>query len=72
MYAEEAAVSCGVTGWVRNLPTGQVEVLIEGDKKAVEEMVLWCHKGPAAANVASVEVSLEPYHGDFTDFRAVS
>ncbi len=72
MYAEEEAVKCGVTGWIRNLPTGQVEVLIEGDKKAVEEVVRWCHKGPSAANVASVEVSWETYHGDFTDFRTVA
>jgi acyl-CoA synthetase (AMP-forming)/AMP-acid ligase II len=47
-------------------------VLIEGDKKAVEEMVLRCHKGPSAAKVASVEVAWEPCHGDFTDFRTVA
>jgi len=71
MYAEEEAVGRGLTGWIRNLPSGQVETLLEGDKKAIEEMVQWCHKGPPAAKVTRVEVEWETYRGDFNDFRTV-
>ena len=71
MYAEEEAVGRGLTGWIRNLPSGQVETLLEGDKKAIEEMAQWCHKGPPAAKVTRVEVEWETYRGDFNDFRTV-
>ncbi len=71
MEAEQEARSRNLTGWVRNLPTGQVEALFEGDKTQVEEMIAWCHKGPVAARVVSVETTWEAYHGDFVDFRIV-
>lgn len=47
----------GLTGWVRNLPDGDVEAVFEGPAEAVEELVAWCRRGPPAAEVSSVEVS---------------
>ena len=44
----EQAVALGVTGWVRNLADGRVEVVLEGPEAAVERVVQWCHDGPAA------------------------
>jgi acylphosphatase len=71
LYAEKEALEKRLTGWVRNLPDGRVEVLLEGEKQAVEEMIAWCRQGPEAAKVTDVEVSFEPYHGNFKDFRTV-
>lgn len=71
MYAEEEAIGRDLTGWVRNLPSGQVETVLEGEKKAIEEMIQWCHKGPPAAKVTRIEVEWESYRGDFNDFRTV-
>lgn len=71
MYTEEEALRRNLTGWVRNLPTGQVEAVFEGAKKSIEEMILWCHKGPPAARVTDVSVDWGPFRGDFTDFRTV-
>ena len=72
MYTEEEAKKRELTGWVRNLPTGQVEALFEGEQEAIEEMIAWCHKGPTAARVTKVETTWEKYCGDFTDFRTVT
>ena len=47
----------GVTGWVRNLSDGRVEALIEGPDEAVEAMVEWCRRGPAAARVDRVAIA---------------
>lgn len=69
MYAEEEAAARNICGWVRNLPSGHVEAVFEGDKAAVESIIEWCHKGPPAAKVTSVKVTWENYTGDFTDFR---
>lgn len=59
----------GVMGWVRNLPDGRVEAVFEGDKKKVEEIVAWCHKGPPGARVSKVEISWEPFTGEFSRFE---
>jgi acylphosphatase len=61
----------GLTGWARNLPDGRVEALFEGDKRVVEDMLKWCHKGPPSAYVDLVEVEWQAYQGDLTDFRIV-
>ncbi|MBM4458159.1 MAG: acylphosphatase [Chloroflexi bacterium] len=51
------AMGLGLTGWVRNQWDGSVEALFEGPAEAVDRMVAWCHRGPAAAEVTAVEVS---------------
>ena len=47
----------GVTGSARNLAGGGVEVVAEGDGRAVEALLEWCRRGPEGARVESVEVS---------------
>ncbi len=66
--AQEAAGRVGVTGWVRNLPDGRVEALIEGPAEAVERMIEWLRVGPKGARVTAVHLSEEPYRGECTDF----
>lgn len=65
----EEAVRLGVGGWVRNLPNGCVEAVFEGEKKKVEEIVGWCHKGPLGARVTKVDVSWEQFKGEFSRFE---
>jgi acylphosphatase len=38
-------------GWVRNLPDGDVEVLVQGEPKNVEALVDFCRRGPRASRV---------------------
>lgn len=52
---KEQADRLGVFGWVRNLPDGDVEALLEGAPEQVEALVRWCHTGPPAARVDAVE-----------------
>ncbi len=66
--ARDEAVRLGVGGWVRNLPDGTVAAVFEGEKKKVEAVVAWCHKGPPGARVSSVDVSWEPPTGEFRRF----
>ena len=53
-FAKDVAQSEGVTGWVRNLPDGRVEALVEGEAEAVTrvERALW--QGPGGARVTAV------------------
>ncbi len=58
----------GVTGWVRNLPNGDVEAVVEGDSERVDRLIAWCHHGPPAARVDGVSVSWETVTAEFTRF----
>jgi len=56
MFAEARAAVEGVHGYVRNLPDGQVEALVEGDDEAVDRVELALRRGPAGARVESFAV----------------
>lgn len=57
-----------LSGWVRNLPEGQVEAVVEGEEEKVERLVSWSHIGPSRAKVTKVEVIREPYTGEYERF----
>ncbi len=67
----EVARELGLTGWVRNVPDGTVEAVVEGDRTAVERIIAWAHEGPPLAKVEKVDVKWESYRGEFRDFRIV-
>jgi acylphosphatase len=58
-----------LTGWVRNLPGGVVEVKAEGEKLGLEKLVGYLKKGPPAARVDNVKVEWADYAGEFSGFR---
>ncbi|MBI5547830.1 MAG: acylphosphatase [Deltaproteobacteria bacterium] len=66
--AREEAVRLGVTGWVRNLPGGEVEAEVEGPDALVEEFIRWCWKGPRAATVSDVKVTRKEHQGELKGF----
>ncbi|NPA15134.1 MAG: acylphosphatase, partial [Deferribacteres bacterium] len=66
--ARDVARRLGLTGWVRNLPDGRVEIVAEGDKEALNEFIKWCWEGPPLARVDDVKVVWEPYTGEFDTF----
>lgn len=67
--AFEQATRLGVKGWVRNCPDGSVEVVAEGERKKIEELVSWCHHGPPGAHVHHVGLKWEDFQNEFADFR---
>ncbi|MEC4984654.1 MAG: acylphosphatase [Oscillatoria sp. PMC 1068.18] len=52
-----------INGWVRNLSDGRVEAVFEGEKKAVETILVWCETGPTSAVVKDVTVKNEELEG---------
>ena len=62
------ANSLAVTGWVRNLKDGRVEVMAEGNKEKIEDLISQLKQGPSLARVENVEVDWEEYKGEFRDF----
>ena len=48
------ALKLGITGYAKNLPNGDVEVLANGDEAALDRLCQWLHEGPPMAKVSSV------------------
>ncbi|NBD33250.1 MAG: acylphosphatase [Cyanobacteria bacterium] len=63
LSTQSEAVKLGIKGWVRNVFDGSVEAVFEGEKKAVAQMIQWCHQGPPAAVVKNVQVEYETPEG---------
>lgn len=59
----------GITGFVRNLQDGSVEIVAEGDREQLEQLLKVVQRGPSGAVVERVDVNWELATGEFTDFR---
>jgi acylphosphatase len=69
--ARQWAVELNLTGWVRNLPDGRVEAVVEGDKPALDDLIRRLREGPPFAQVDDLDVEWELALGDFTDFQII-
>jgi acylphosphatase len=66
----DEARSLGLTGWVRNLPSGdEVEIVAEGSRRNLQMLWAWAHTGPPGARVHDVTEEWSDYRGEFTSFR---
>lgn len=51
---QQEARKLDLTGWVRNLPDGAVELEVQGDSSDVDRLIDWCWQGPPDASVRRV------------------
>ena len=57
-FVQQHAQALGLSGWARNLPDGaSVEVVAEGQRASLDELLVHLHRGPPRARVAVVEAS---------------
>ncbi len=61
-----------LTGWVRNTPDGNVEVLAEGARIGLAQLLAFLRKGPAAAHVTRVTPTWLRFAGEFSEFEIAS
>jgi acylphosphatase len=54
VFAHRAAAEAGVRGWVRNLPDGSVETVVEGEPEAVDRYLQRLRRGPLIGKVTRV------------------
>ena len=65
---QEVAQRLGLTGWVKNLLDGNVEVLAQGEKEKIEKLIEWCKKGSDGARVDDVEIKWNDVINNFEGF----
>lgn len=58
-----------VSGWIRNLPDGDVEAVFEGEAESVEALIDFCKVGPPRARVTRSEVTWETVTDQDEAFR---
>ena len=67
-FVSDQAQSIGLTGWVRNVYDGQVEVVAEGTRGDLEKLLRSLQRGPSGAHVHHVTEEWSPATGDFHRF----
>src|SRR5688572_29814676 len=55
-WTNDAALSLGLDGWVKNASDGSVEAVFSGPPAAVGEMLKRCAQGPRDAKVTAVTI----------------
>ncbi len=68
-FTLDAAHALGLTGWVRNLRDGRVEVLAEGALEDLNRLLAVLRKGPVSGEVTDVAYEFTGATGEFEGFR---
>ena len=67
-FARETANEFGITGYVRNLPDGSLEVVAEGEEDVLKEFLEMLRDGPRSARVTDIQVSWGPPSDEYDRF----
>ena len=68
-YAKTNAEKVRVTGYVKNMPDGRVEVVAEGDEFDVLSFIQFIRSGPPGSVIDGFDVEWLPDRGEFKDFE---
>ncbi len=68
-FVDRKAREYGLCGWVRNLPSGEVEMEVEGERGLVEDFIDEIKVGPRMARISGIVVRWNKDLKDHKDFR---
>ncbi|MAE49703.1 acylphosphatase [Candidatus Pacearchaeota archaeon] len=67
-YVKQHADEKNLAGHVRNLEDGRLEIFLEGDGEAVDQVAAICRRGPQHAQIRDVQEKEEKYQ-DLKEFK---
>ena len=67
-FASREATLLGITGYVRNLYDGSVEVFAEGEDTSIDRFGQILEEGPRFGNVSDIKIENYPPEGIYTNF----
>jgi acylphosphatase len=67
-FVERRAAPLGLVGYAMNLADGRVRVHVEGDRAAIERLIVDLARGPRLARVERTDVTWTAPSGRFSDF----
>ncbi len=70
-YLEDSATKLGVTGYVRNLSDGSVEVCAQGSLEVLKDFMEYIHEGSLQANVEGVDAQWRTVRTTYYEFSVL-
>lgn len=70
-FVKRNAILLNLSGFVRNLNNGELEILAEGEDKYITSLIELCKNGPESAIVKDIEVKDEEYKSEFKEFSVI-
>ena len=67
-FVQGVAQNLGLSGWVRNLPDGDVEAFVEGSRAGIDAFIRQLEKGPPLSRVERVSADWQPAEGRHASF----
>ena len=67
--AESIAQRLQLTGWVKNLPDGRVELVCEGPRESIEALVSEIEESSLGRHIQKTDCRWEEPTNEFKDFR---
>ncbi len=68
-FVDRKAREYGLCGWVKNLPSGEVEIEVEGERGMIEDFIKEIKVGPSMASVSGIVVKWNEDLKSYEDFR---
>lgn len=68
-FVKEHAEDLKLTGFCRNLESGDVEIIVEGEPDQIERIARFAKEGPAHSQIRSVDVTDRKWTGSFREFK---
>jgi len=68
-WVQKQAQSLKLTGWIKNLDDGRVEVLAQGDKGNLDILLKSLNHGPRFSEVKKFDISWEKEKNEFEGFK---
>ena len=68
-FTEDNALKLGLKGYVKNLPNGDVEALVEGHESSINQLIKKLNEGPPASKVDNIKISWHIHKNEFPSFE---
>jgi len=70
-FTYRKANELGLTGWVRNTNDGKVEIIAEGEKEKINQLIETVKIGPSSAKVKDCKIEWLECFDEFSDFKII-
>tara|TARA_Y100000310_G_scaffold344307_1_gene456322 strand:+ start:3510 stop:3788 length:279 start_codon:yes stop_codon:yes gene_type:complete len=68
-FVKKKADDLGLFGFVRNLDTGDVEIVAEGERDDINKLVDFCKDGPEHAMIQKIKTTEINWAGNYKEFK---
>jgi acylphosphatase len=67
-HTQQEANKLGLTGFVRNLSDGRIEIDAQGNDESIEKLLAWCQEGPQSDHLKSILFRYDELAEHISDF----